>query len=338
MQPPDTAIHAMGLISVDGSMLVQMGIFFTLLFLLNRLLFRPVLESITQREARTVGARQEAADLRADAEAKMASYEAEIAKARAEAIESKKVLRETGTKRQAELLDTVRSETRDEVERARAEVESASTEARAGIETAATELSGKIVARLLGTGAALLLVLAPAAALAGGGGGGSGFPWKDIAFAAINLAILLFLFVRMGKQPVSDFLHSRRDEILKELDSAKALREEAAAMLGEYKGRLDAVETERQEILDKFRSDGRSERDRIVAEAEAAAERMRVDAKRQIDQEIRRAKLELEGEVVARAVALATDALRGQVTPGQQSKLVDDFVGRLGDEPGNGRA
>ena len=163
-------------------------------------------------------------------------------------------------------------------------------------------------------------------------GGGEG--WQhgflvNAGWTAANVVVLLWVLAKIGKRPARDFLANRRTNIMLELDAATKLREEAEALLDDYKGRVEGLDAEKEQLLAEFRDAGEAEKTRLVDEGKQAADRMRADAKRSIDQEIRKAKVELEGAVLDRAVAQATEALRKDAGPSEQRVLVDDFLGRV---------
>ena len=77
------------------------------------------------------------------------------------------------------------------------------------------------------------------------------------------------------------------------------------------------------------------ERERILADAVAAGERIRSDARTAVEQELRRAREELREEAADLAIQLAGDMLRSQVTDADRERLVDEFITRV-DAPGQG--
>lgn len=336
--PPEyPAILAMGIIEVDGTFVVQMGLFVVLFFILRRLLFRPALETIRLREERTVGARGKAAQASAEADEHLARYEDALRGARREALAARRELRDDGAARRNEALDAARSDCAKLLEESRTDLERATAEAKAGIDESAQALSRQIVARLLGRAAVVLLCLLPAATAWASGDGSDGWQHDFLVrtmWTALNVALLLWLVVRFGKRPAHDFLANRRAEIMRELDEATALRSQAEALLAEYETRIEGLDAERARLLVEFREAGEAEKARLVEEGSAASERMREEARRAIDQEIRKTKLELEGAVLDLAVARATEVLATEAGPSDQRVLVAEFLTRVKSLPG----
>lgn len=327
----DMPIQAMGLLSLDGSLFAQLALFLVLMAVLNKLLFKPALEAVALREERTVGTREAADRAREEAEDKVADFERRLSTAKRDAADVRRRLREAGAAQRQELVDAARTETNEILDSSRGEIEEAAREARKQVDQAAERLSGQIVARLLGTAAAIALVVGWAgdAWAAGGAPQSAGDFLKGAGFAAINFALLMFIFVKFGRPGIRSFLKGRRDEITRELEEARRLRDEAQALLDDYSGKLDGIDAEREELLAQFKATGEEEKARLIEEGKAQAERMREDARRTIDREVRRVSLEVRDEVLDKAVRQATERLRGDVGPAEQKTLVQDFLGRV---------
>jgi F-type H+-transporting ATPase subunit b len=183
------------------------------------------------------------------------------------------------------------------------------------------------------------LLACAAPALASGEGaehGGIG----DLLYPAINFLILVGVLVYFARKPIQAFFAERRGTIQSDLESAAALQRQAEARHSKWQRRLVDLERELQEIRATSRERAERERDRILADAKAAAERIRDDAHNAIGQELRRAKDLLREEASELAVELASGMLRDNLTEGDRDRLLDEFIERIerpGDAPGNGR-
>src|SRR5947209_19829795 len=88
-------------------------------------------------------------------------------------------------------------------------------------------------------------------------------------WVAIAFVILMVLFAYLGiHRTVLKALDHRAERIKAELDDARRLKEEAAALLAEYKTKRATAEREAEEIV----SNARSEAERIAVEANAKME------------------------------------------------------------------
>ena len=174
---------------------------------------------------------------------------------------------------------------------------------------------------------AALLALAPSAALAASGGeegGGWGFFWQ-----ALNLALLVGVLVWFGRTPVRQFFTDRRHRVRQDLESSARLLAEAEARLAEWRGKLASLDAEIGAAHETSRRLAEAERERILAEARASAERIRRDAGTAVDQEVRRARAALRAEASDLAVELAERILRDELTGADRERLVAEFVERI---------
>ena len=65
---------------------------------------------------------------------------------------------------------------------------------------------------------------------------------------------------------------------------------------------------------------------KILADAQAAAERIHRDAEAAVEQELRRAKQELRAEAVALATEMAESILKQQLADPDRERLLDEFI------------
>jgi F-type H+-transporting ATPase subunit b len=162
---------------------------------------------------------------------------------------------------------------------------------------------------------------------AGGGGDHHGFPWGKFAASWVNFAIFAAILWKFALPPIQNFFKERRAKLEENLKEAERLREEAEAKLAEYKSKLDALEKEREELLEEYNEQGEREKAKIIADAKKAVEKMRVDAERLIEQEVKKAIASLEQRAVDHAVdmarQLAKEKLEGK---DKQNKLVDRYL------------
>jgi len=187
------------------------------------------------------------------------------------------------------------------------------------------------IARALG---ALLLVLLPIAAQAAEEGHGpSG---ATIFWHAFNLLVLIAILVYFGRGPIAGFLSARRSQIEEGIESAGRELAEAERRLAACEQRAAALDGELDEIRRVVRQQAESERDRLLAEARATAERIQRDAVAAAEQEVRHARERLRTETVDIALKIAAETLRTQVNESDRARLVDDFVQRI-EQPAGGR-
>lgn len=174
----------------------------------------------------------------------------------------------------------------------------------------------------------LAVLLAAAPAWAAGGHEG-GFPWGHFAATAFNFVIFVAVLAKLAVPGLTKMFDERREKLSADLNEAKRLREEAEAKLEEYTRRLDALDAERQQLMDDYHAQGEAEKDRLVADAKRQVEKMRSDAELVIQQELRKAVRAIETQAVDMALGLAEQRMKEKLDAPKQNALVDNFVNDL---------
>src|SRR5262249_18810355 len=97
--------------------------------------------------------------------------------------------------------------------------------------------------------------------------------------------------------------------------------------------RLVDLERELTEIRTGAQERADAERASLLADARAAAERIRSDAATAVERELRRARANLREEASQLAVELAAGILRETVTAQDRDRLIDEFIERVARSP-----
>ena len=168
---------------------------------------------------------------------------------------------------------------------------------------------------------AVVSLASPALASEGEGGG--------LFFPILNLVLLIAVLVYFTRKPIRDFFNARRAGIQDDLQSAAEFRREAEARYAKWQRKLVDLEAELEQIRATSRERAEAERERIIADANATAERIRSEATAAIEQELRRAREVLSEEAANLAIELAAELLREHVTEADRDRLVTEFIERI---------
>jgi len=147
----------------------------------------------------------------------------------------------------------------------------------------------------------------------------------------LNFLVLVGLLVFMGQKPIAKFLKERRRQVEEGLKQAAALKAQAEKMLAEYTDRLDKLDDEMASLRAEMVKAGEAERDRIVAEAEKKASRMRAETRFLIEQRMKQVERDLRREAVDASVAAARAVLEEKTTPQDQERLAQAYLSALAD-------
>jgi F-type H+-transporting ATPase subunit b len=163
-------------------------------------------------------------------------------------------------------------------------------------------------------------VALPASAAGGG---------AEIAWQAVNLALLLGVLVYFARKPALDFFRDRRSRIKGDLDEAAALLQAAEDRYAEWQRKLIDLEQETETIKNEGRRRAEIDAEAILAAAQAAAERIHRNAQAAIDQELRLAQAQLRGEAARLAPEMAARILEEQLADPDRDRLMNEFIARV---------
>jgi F-type H+-transporting ATPase subunit b len=163
---------------------------------------------------------------------------------------------------------------------------------------------------------------------ASGEGGTKGWVSTD-TYRVMNFAVLAIALVFVLRKPLSQALSSRIKGIKEQLDDLEAQKAEAEKKLAEYNQQLAQLEKEAEKIVDDYVRQGNEAKARILKEAEASAEKLQVQARRNIEHEFAQAKLELQKEIFEKSLVKAEEIIKGKFTGQDQDRIVDDYLKKV---------
>lgn len=176
--------------------------------------------------------------------------------------------------------------------------------------------------------ATMIALIAASPALAAGG------PFVSLSNTNFVVTISFILFVAFliylkvpGK--IGELLDKRADGIKSELDEARALREEAQALLATFERQQKDVQEQADRIVTQAKS-----------EATAASKQAREDLKKSIARRLQAAEdriasaeagavREVRDRAVAIAIAAARDVIAKQMSAAEANKLIDDGISTI---------
>jgi F-type H+-transporting ATPase subunit b len=154
----------------------------------------------------------------------------------------------------------------------------------------------------------------------------------DLLSRFINFIVLVIVLVVVVKKfKVKDMLTARIDEIKQRLDDLKKEKEETESKYQEAERKLREFEGEKQDILEQFKKEGETEREKIIAEAQRRSAQILTQAELTIQQEMQSAKKKLREGVVELAAQRAGEIMAKEMTDKDQDRLVNEFIKKVGD-------
>ncbi len=145
----------------------------------------------------------------------------------------------------------------------------------------------------------------------------------------INFGFLIFLLTWAIRKKGNPALKERAEAVKAELEEAQRLRAEAQATHEEAASRLEQLDREMGQIRAEMTKAGEIERDRMVAQAEEKAARMRRDAEFLIEQQVKQLRSDLTQEATRAAIDAAEKILTAKTNDDDQRRLASDYLNRL---------
>ena len=170
-----------------------------------------------------------------------------------------------------------------------------------------------------------------AAYASGGGetGGQEGPNWLNFFWRSVNFIVLAGVIYWLLAKKTKEFFAGRHKGIRTALAEAAAAREAAEKKFQEYSAKLDKATGEIEQISAMIRSQGLSEKERIIAEAKKAAEKMKEDTQTRIEQEFKKASQQLQSETVRLSTQMAEELLRKHIQAKDHEAMVEDYIAKV---------
>lgn len=320
------------MISLDITLIYPIFGLLILTFILNRLLFGPLIKVLKERDERISGATKKAAEIEKSVEKGLLDYEKRLKEAAAKGYEERNRLLNEALEREKEILDSSRASAAEELADMKIRIEESKKSALAALvkesvaisrEMAEKVLERKVIIMLLTLGLCAL----PALGLAAEGEhheGNSGLLWM-----AVNFAVLVIGIVILWKKVLSGLLDKRAADIKKAMEEAHAAKEAAERKSVEYREKLSLLEKRIAEIQESLRAEGEAEKKRIIAETEASALKFREQARAAAEQEVKKARIEIRRDIAGIAAGMAEELLKRELKNEDQERIIKGYVDSL---------
>ena len=128
--------------------------------------------------------------------------------------------------------------------------------------------------------------------------------------AAVNFALLCAILLRVTSKPLSTFLATRRGTMEQAMREAGEAKARAEARYLEYSARLAGLDQELATLRGDIERAAEEDKQRILADADEASERLRRDTETLVRQHAETLERQVRAEVVAAAITTAERVLR----------------------------
>jgi F-type H+-transporting ATPase subunit b len=146
----------------------------------------------------------------------------------------------------------------------------------------------------------------------------------------INIGFLFFVLRAVLFRPVSKFIEDRKKKVQDSIHEAENDRQTAKTLLQQYEDRLKAVQEEADGILKSAQKTARQQADQIIAEGKAEADRLRDNARKQIETERRAALALFQAEAAALVIQASSRLLQRELNQEDNRRFAGLLLQEIG--------
>jgi F-type H+-transporting ATPase subunit b len=145
--------------------------------------------------------------------------------------------------------------------------------------------------------------------------------WTFVMFGITLLVLKRYVFGPLGAA-----IEKRRADIAQSIEEAEKSREEATALLEDYKVRLAEARKEADRLREQGRKEGERLQAEIVSDAQGQRDRVLSDAELQIQAQARAAASGIRDDVVQLALLAAEKVSRRSLSEAEHRQLIEQAI------------
>ncbi len=159
--------------------------------------------------------------------------------------------------------------------------------------------------------------------------GSPSIPWGEILKQAVNFVILAGVLVYFLRKPLTSFLKERSELMRKSIDDAANARAEAARKLEAIDARMAKLSDEIARMNAKMDSEAAAEAQALKDTVTAEIARIEAQAVFSGEQEVKKARQELQQEASRLCAKAAEELVRKTLSPEDQERLVRENIEKI---------
>src|SRR5699024_331003 len=149
------------------------------------------------------------------------------------------------------------------------------------------------------------------------------FRLGDMFATLFFFALLLLLLKKFAWGPLMNVMQEREEHVANEIDAAEQSRKEAA---------IASETAEEQKIIEDAKNAGTEQEQAILAAASKEAERLKVEAQKEIQNEKEGAVQALQDQVASLSVLIASKVIEKEISAEDQEALINEYIKEVGEE------
>ena len=148
----------------------------------------------------------------------------------------------------------------------------------------------------------------------------------DLIMMWVNFAILAFVLVKFGKNPIKGFFRDQKESIVRTIENIEAEKESNAVQLKQTQESMQESAIRFNAVKEKIIAEGELKKQAIIESAQRESKLMIDQTHFWIDRQILRAKQRLKSELIDEAIETTLKRLPQAITPEDNQKSINLYL------------
>lgn len=149
----------------------------------------------------------------------------------------------------------------------------------------------------------------------------------------VTFLTMVVILKKVAWGPLLKVLEDREESIRREVEGAKANREQMEKLKGDYERQLSEIEQRARALLQEAEHKGLATREAILKDTEYESRKLMDKTRQQLEAEKERLVVELRKEVGELSIQMTEKLLKQNVDRKVQDKFIQDFIQSLDKAP-----
>ncbi|MBW2624490.1 MAG: ATP synthase F0 subunit B [Deltaproteobacteria bacterium] len=151
----------------------------------------------------------------------------------------------------------------------------------------------------------------------------------DLVWLFINFFIFMFILVKYGRKPITEFLSKYGSDIDKDLKNTKSLLAKAEEEFRQGEGKLAELDKKIEELEELTKMQAERAREKILEGAEESSKMIISQARDLAGHEIQKARAAAKTELVEMALEEAEKKIREQLQPQDDERIINEYMDHI---------
>jgi len=142
----------------------------------------------------------------------------------------------------------------------------------------------------------------------------------------VNFAIIVFIIIKFGKDPLMNFLRGKKEELANQIKKFEKEKNSINAKLEESKNKIKESKDHIKSLKEKIIKKGEKEKQSIIDEAHRQSISMIENSKQKIENLINQKKSSFRLEMIDTAFDMANEKIPSIINEQDNEKLLDTYI------------